>query len=135
MSESQACEVYALDANGKRINLGDLVYAIDSHAISKGKPYRVEEITFVLQRDGKNPKTMLKARGQKQRFDSARVEVVDSDTDFGRVADLIQRLGGVIDADAINAYLEQEQTVASGRVTAFLDGLAGARETIGGDAS
>ena len=134
MSESQACEVYALDANDKRIHLGDLVYAIDSRNISKGKPYRVEEIAFVLQKDGKNPKTMLKARGQKQRFDSARVEVVDSDTDFGRVADLIQRLGGVIDADAINAYLEQEQTVASGRVTAFLDGLADARETIGGDA-
>lgn len=135
MGESQACEAYALDANGERIYLGDLVYAIDSHNTEKGKPYKVEEITFVLQNASKNPKTMLKARGQKQRFDSTRVKVVDSDTEFGRVANLIQRLGGVIDADAINAYLEQEQTVASGRVTAFLDGLAGARETIGGDAS
>lgn len=93
------------DADGKDITLNSLVYLVSRPKAGERKPFRVREISYQYQGKDEQPKALLTLLGRKDRIGANRCAVVDESTDFGKVAALIERVGGRVDADAIYEYL------------------------------
>lgn len=113
------------DADGKPIALNNLVYLVSPPTTGERKPFRVREISYQYQGKDNQPKALLTLLGRKDRIGANRCAVVDESTDFGKVAALIERVGGRVDANAIYEYLSQ-----SGRSEAIVDDAEATEEAM-----
>ena len=95
---------YCLDSANNPIRLNDLVYYDGPNNNRDSKPYRVKEISFLYQ-GNKPPKAMLTMQGKSERISAYLCKAVDRDSAFGKVVDLLTRVGGRVDAEAIHEYL------------------------------
>ena len=103
MSYTPSCT----DIDGNEITIGSIIFVKKRNA-EKDKPYKVLGMTFLYQGEDKPLKVTLKLNGLQNGVDANRCLVMDTDSNFGRVVELLSKIGGKFDRDAIYEYLKRQ---------------------------
>lgn len=101
------------DDEGNEITIGSIVF-INKRNAEKDRPYKVMGMTFAYQGNGKPLKVTLKLNGLQNGVDANRCLAVDTNSDFGRVVELLSKVGGKFDRDVIYEYLTHQGLLARG---------------------